>query len=81
MNYKHCLLHFEKYVTENCCLVQYIFQRLFYQWVSYVYSYQNMWPLQIHISEQVVIAVKVMGTIASQLKALSQNTPQSSIIL
>ena len=25
--------------------------------------------------------IKVMGTIASQLKALSQNTPQSSIIL
>ena len=25
--------------------------------------------------------VKMMGTIASQLKALSQNTPQSSIIL
>ena len=25
--------------------------------------------------------LKVMGTIASQLKALSQNTPQSSIIL
>ena len=28
-----------------------------------------------------ISAVKVMGTIASQLKALSQNTPQSSIVL
>ena len=27
------------------------------------------------------IVIKVMGTIASQLKALSQNTPQSNIIL
>ena len=27
------------------------------------------------------LIVRVMGTIASQLKALSQNTPQSSIIL
>ena len=27
------------------------------------------------------MSFKVMGTIASQLKALSQNTPQSSIIL
>ena len=27
------------------------------------------------------MTIKVMGTIASQLKALSQNTPQSSIIL
>ena len=30
---------------------------------------------------QYYIFIKVMGTIASQLKALSQNTPQSSIIL
>ena len=27
------------------------------------------------------LSLKVMGTIASQLKALSQNTPQSSIII
>ena len=45
---------------------------------------QYMYPAKIFFYLTNIIidqAFKVMGTIARQLKALSQNTPQSSIIL
>ena len=47
-------------------------------WQSIFFSAISLFHIQTISSTK---RVKVMGTIASQLKALSQNTPQSSIIL
>ena len=41
----------------------------------------KLYDLSCFSLETLMDSFKVMGTIASQLKALSQNTPQSSIIL